>query len=136
MKTASLISFIVYISSLSTTSANQSHAQVARRVQARASSITTPTSTQTTSAPSTAPTDSSTAQDIQTLHERRLSNIVGALTNASSIANWLSTLDPNGQWPDVDYTTGCPAQRANWPAELVRSAFFLTRLTEFLAALE
>ncbi|KAJ6575156.1 polysaccharide lyase family 8 protein [Mycena capillaripes] len=114
MKTASLISFIFYISSLSSTSATQPHSRAARRVQARASSITTPTSTQTNSAP----TDSTTAQDIETLHERRLSNIVGALTNASSIASWLSTLDKNGQWPDVDYTTGCPAQRANWPAEL------------------
>ncbi|KAJ6503511.1 polysaccharide lyase family 8 protein [Mycena vitilis] len=79
------------------------------------STISTPTSIQTTS--TAAPTDSGTAQDIQTLTQRRLSNIVGALTNASSIPAWLSTLDGNGQWPDVDYTTGCPAQRANWPAE-------------------
>ncbi|KAG5634466.1 hypothetical protein H0H81_001850, partial [Sphagnurus paluster] len=31
----------------------------------------------------------------------------------------LSTLDENGKWPDseVDYTTGCEARRANWPAQ-------------------
>lgn len=28
-----------------------------------------------------------------------------------------STLGPDGSWPDIDYTTGCAAQRANWPAE-------------------
>lgn len=31
----------------------------------------------------------------------------------------LSTLGPDGKWPDseVDYTTGCTARRANWPAQ-------------------
>ena len=31
----------------------------------------------------------------------------------------LATLGSNGKWPDseIDYTTGCAAQRANWPAE-------------------
>ncbi|KAF7307058.1 Polysaccharide lyase family 8 protein [Mycena indigotica] len=56
-------------------------------------------------------------QDVATLLERRLSNIVGDLTNAASIGTWLSTQNANGQWPDVDYTTGCTAQRANWPAK-------------------
>lgn len=28
----------------------------------------------------------------------------------------LSTLGDDGKWPDseIDYTTGCPARRANW----------------------
>ncbi|KAK7064199.1 polysaccharide lyase family 8 protein, partial [Favolaschia claudopus] len=68
---------------------------------------------------SSTPISLSTARDVETLHERRLSNIVGALTDATSIPYWLSTLNASGQWPDVDYTTGCPAQRANWPAEVV-----------------
>ncbi|KAJ6610029.1 polysaccharide lyase family 8 protein [Mycena sp. CBHHK59/15] len=72
----------------------------------------------TVSAQPTPTVDPITAQDIATIHERRLSNIVGALAQASSIASWLSTLNSSGQWPDVDYTTGCPAQRANWPAEI------------------
>ena len=35
------------------------------------------------------------------------------------ICNRLSTLGPDGKWPDneVDYTTGCAARRANWPAQ-------------------
>ncbi|KAJ7487640.1 polysaccharide lyase family 8 protein [Mycena galericulata] len=72
----------------------------------------------TVSAQPTPSLTASTAQDVETITERRLVNIVGEATNASSIASWLSTLEPDGQWPDLDYTTGCPAQRANWPAEL------------------
>ncbi|CAK5268181.1 unnamed protein product [Mycena citricolor] len=59
-----------------------------------------------------------TAQDIATLTARRLDNIVGELTDGASVSTWLSTLNASGQWADVDYTTGCPAQRANWPAEI------------------
>ncbi|KAJ6552997.1 chondroitin AC/alginate lyase [Mycena capillaripes] len=73
--------------------------------------------TQSSASAGSTPIASSTAQDIETLYQRRLSNIVGALSNANFISSWLSTLNLSGQWPDVDYTTGCPAQRANWPAE-------------------
>ncbi|KAF7339439.1 Polysaccharide lyase family 8 protein [Mycena sanguinolenta] len=104
--------------SLASTSALSSAAQVSN--SANATSITslsaTPTVSTQPSATST-PINSTTAQDIETLTQRRLSNIVGALTNASSIGTWLSILNASGQFPDVDYTTGCPAQRANWPAE-------------------
>jgi hypothetical protein len=51
-----------------------------------ASSSSASVSTQPTATAS--PTDPSTAQDIETLHQRRLSNIVGALTNASFIPSW------------------------------------------------
>ncbi|KAF8898701.1 polysaccharide lyase family 8 protein [Infundibulicybe gibba] len=64
--------------------------------------------------------DPQTLQDIQTITTRRLSSIVGALSgSASSISAWISTLGPDGKWPDseVDYTTGCDARRANWPAQ-------------------
>jgi hypothetical protein len=32
----------------------------------------------------------------------------------------LSTLGSDGKWPgnEVDYTTGCAARRANWPAQV------------------
>lgn len=29
----------------------------------------------------------------------------------------LNNLTATGQWPDVNYTAGCDAQRANWPAQ-------------------
>ena len=29
----------------------------------------------------------------------------------------MQSLDSNGKWPDVDYTTGCDARRASWPAQ-------------------
>ncbi|KAI0365219.1 polysaccharide lyase family 8 protein [Pilatotrama ljubarskyi] len=58
-----------------------------------------------------------TTQDIQTVTERRLATIVGATTGATSVSTWLSTLQSNGQWPDVDYTAGCDAPTANWKAQ-------------------
>ncbi|KAJ3576650.1 hypothetical protein NP233_g291 [Leucocoprinus birnbaumii] len=53
------------------------------------------------------------------MQTRRLSNIVGPLTGASDIQSWMDSLGTDGKWPDseVDYTTGCPARRANWPAQ-------------------
>ncbi|KAJ8522567.1 hypothetical protein ONZ45_g913 [Pleurotus djamor] len=57
------------------------------------------------------------AADIDIVRDRRYSIIVGSTTGATSIANWLSSLDSTGKWPDVDYTTGCPAQTSSWPAQ-------------------
>ncbi|KAI0778155.1 polysaccharide lyase family 8 protein [Trametes elegans] len=57
------------------------------------------------------------AQDIQTVTERRFATIVGGTTGASSIPSWLSTLQSTGTWPDVDYTAGCDAPKANWKAQ-------------------
>ncbi|KAG5720111.1 Chondroitinase-AC [Termitomyces sp. T112] len=62
----------------------------------------------------------SAQQDIDIIYERRLNSIVGALPDpAGSISAWLSSLGPDGKWPnsEVDYTTGCAARRANWPAQ-------------------
>ncbi|KAL7285292.1 hypothetical protein ACG7TL_000387 [Trametes sanguinea] len=77
------------------------------------------------SATSTAPSqptqtlDPGTLTDIETARERRLSLILSGITSTSLVPQWLSTLGPDGKWPDseVDYTTGCDARRANWPAE-------------------
>ncbi|KAF9563105.1 polysaccharide lyase family 8 protein [Agrocybe pediades] len=90
-----------------------------------ASTITTAntTSTSATSTTASQPTqtlDPSTLQEIQILQTRRLSSIIGAITTSpKNIPAWLSTLGPDGKWPDseVDYTTGCDARRANWPAQ-------------------
>ncbi|KAI0322716.1 polysaccharide lyase family 8 protein [Amylostereum chailletii] len=59
------------------------------------------------------------SDEIQLVTERRLSTIVGETTGASSISSWLASLGADGKWPDseVDYTTGCDAQTASWPAQ-------------------
>ncbi|KAF8626538.1 hypothetical protein AX15_004841 [Amanita polypyramis BW_CC] len=78
-------------------------------------------STSTSTFPSqTSHISSTTFQDVEIIHERRLSTIVAALnlSEVPQISEWLVTLDSSGTWPDVDYTTGCAAQRANWPAEV------------------
>ncbi|KZP31300.1 polysaccharide lyase family 8 protein [Athelia psychrophila] len=60
--------------------------------------------------------------DISAILQRRITNIIDTLSAqsaAASIPGWLSTLGANGTWPasEVDYTTGCVAQKANWPAQ-------------------
>ncbi|GLB35537.1 putative polysaccharide lyase family 8, N terminal alpha-helical domain [Lyophyllum shimeji] len=59
------------------------------------------------------------ADALSTIRERRITNIISGVIGTRDIAAWLLTLDANGKWPDseVDYTTGCPARRANWPAQ-------------------
>ncbi|KAI8065690.1 galactose mutarotase-like domain-containing protein [Gongronella butleri] len=37
-------------------------------------------------------------------------------TSVSSVAKWVSSLGSNGQWSDIDYTSGCDGRRASWPA--------------------
>ncbi|KAJ3574860.1 hypothetical protein NP233_g1480 [Leucocoprinus birnbaumii] len=63
--------------------------------------------------------DPTTLAEIQLMTSRRLSTIVGPLANGSNIQAWLNSLGADGKWPDseVDYTTGCAARRANWPAQ-------------------
>ncbi|KAJ6489074.1 polysaccharide lyase family 8 protein [Mycena sanguinolenta] len=55
--------------------------------------------------------------DIDTVRQRRLSNIVGSSTGAANIALWQSSLLPNATWADVDYTAGCTASPSSWPAQ-------------------
>ncbi|KAF8061711.1 polysaccharide lyase family 8 protein [Lyophyllum atratum] len=59
------------------------------------------------------------ADSLTTIRDRRITDIISGITGDQDIAAWLGTLDANGKWPDteVDYTTGCPARRANWPAQ-------------------
>ncbi|GJE86084.1 polysaccharide lyase family 8 protein [Phanerochaete sordida] len=74
-----------------------------------------PSSTSTSAAPG----QTSATADIELLTSRRLDFIVAGAGSPSNISDWLSTLGSDGKWPDseVDYTTGCTARRANWPAE-------------------
>lgn len=57
-------------------------------------------------------------QNMDTVLQRRLGFITSSATMVPSIASWLQTLGPDGSWPaaEINYTFGCPAQRANWPA--------------------
>ncbi|KAH8120362.1 polysaccharide lyase family 8 protein [Phellopilus nigrolimitatus] len=73
----------------------------------------------TTTVISTPTAGPSILADINTIHVRRLPFIISSVNGATDISAWLSTLGSNGQWPasEIDYTNGCSAQRANWPAE-------------------
>ncbi|CAE6446560.1 unnamed protein product [Rhizoctonia solani] len=56
-------------------------------------------------------------QDIQTVYERRLPFIVSSsLATPELVQQYLGSLGEGGTWPDVNYATGCDAQRANWQA--------------------
>ncbi|CAE6405220.1 unnamed protein product [Rhizoctonia solani] len=56
-------------------------------------------------------------QDIQTVYERRLPFITSSsLATPALVQQYLSTLGEDGTWSEVNYATGCDAQRANWPA--------------------
>ncbi|KAG6827678.1 hypothetical protein H0H92_010809 [Tricholoma furcatifolium] len=61
------------------------------------------------------------ADSFASIHDRRIADILDSLGTDSNryIAAWSASLDENGKWPDseVDYTTGCAARRANWPAQ-------------------
>lgn len=78
--------------------------------------------TSTTIVPASNPTqasNSSTLQDIATIHSRRLETIIGSITsNSSNISTWITDLQGDGKWlgSDIDYTAGCDGRKANWPA--------------------
>ncbi|KAG1755247.1 polysaccharide lyase family 8 protein [Suillus paluster] len=59
-------------------------------------------------------------RDINTINQRRLVTIIEEITeNPQSIASWIADLGADGRWPDseVNYATGCDAQKADWPAQ-------------------
>lgn len=73
-----------------------------------------------TSISSTLAINSTITQDIDSIHQRRLVTIIEGITrDPKQITSWIADLGANGQWPgsEVDYTTGCDAQRSNWPAQ-------------------
>ncbi|KAG9018585.1 hypothetical protein FRB90_011307 [Tulasnella sp. 427] len=61
------------------------------------------------------------AGDLAILYSRRVPLTVSSLSSNGAdptLSKWINTISPTGQWPDLSYTTGCPATRANWPAEV------------------
>ncbi|KAI0365220.1 galactose mutarotase-like protein [Pilatotrama ljubarskyi] len=84
-----------------------------------ASSSASQNGTSTTVALPTQSLDPATLADIQSVRQRRLSLIISGIPSTYPVTQWLATLGPDGKWPDseIDYTTGCTARRANWPAE-------------------
>lgn len=58
-------------------------------------------------------------EELKTLYDRKIDFIIQDYTkNIKLIPTWLTTFSSdNGTWSDVDYTSGCTARRANWPAQ-------------------
>ncbi|KAN0135704.1 polysaccharide lyase family 8 protein [Lactarius tabidus] len=110
--------------SSSSTSALSSPASPAPSTNISSSSETvSPTSTlfsSTAPSPTLAPPDPQTVQDMDTVLQRRVGSIIASVSQVSQVASWLQTLTSNGSWPasEIDYTTGCSAVRANWPASV------------------
>ncbi|KAL4243438.1 dermatan-sulfate isomerase family protein [Abortiporus biennis] len=119
-KPTSSESHSVLPASSSSTSSSLSLSPTFQSTFAVTSSSSTPNATATntsSSSPSSQPVgipDPTTLADIRVMTERRLTFIVSAVNQVSSIASWLSTLGPDGKWPDseVDYTAGCAARPA------------------------
>ncbi|KIO20137.1 polysaccharide lyase family 8 protein [Tulasnella calospora MUT 4182] len=58
--------------------------------------------------------------DLQTLYNGMIPFIVQMYPvkdGAQQLAGWLKNFTATDQWPDVNYTAGCDAQKANWPAQ-------------------
>ncbi|KAI8646698.1 chondroitin AC/alginate lyase, partial [Parasitella parasitica] len=59
-----------------------------------------------------------TANNMATLKARRLRNIIDiGETSTENVNTWKSSLKSTGTWSDVDYSVGCDARVASWPAQ-------------------
>ncbi|KAI8380649.1 polysaccharide lyase family 8 protein [Choanephora cucurbitarum] len=58
-------------------------------------------------------------QELQVLYDRKIDFIIqDNIKNFEQIPIWMNNYSAdNGTWSDVDYTAGCSARRANWPAQ-------------------
>ncbi|KAG8871882.1 hypothetical protein FRB97_008236 [Tulasnella sp. 331] len=58
--------------------------------------------------------------DLNTLYQRRIPFIAASVpvTGSHMLDKWLNLSTSVGMYSDVDYTFGCPARRANWPAQI------------------
>ncbi|KAK0506120.1 polysaccharide lyase family 8 protein [Armillaria luteobubalina] len=125
--------FASLLSSVLVCSAADAVSQAALASSASASSVTTPAISATTS--SSQPTATST-QVINLIRDRRLTSTISGLSGSNNgITGWLSSLDSDGKWPDVNYATGCAAQRANWPARDHWSPWQVLGTVEFQVSL-
>lgn len=75
-------------------------------------------------------------EELKTLYDRKIDFIIQDYSsNAIQIPTWLNTFsNDNGTWTDVDYTSGCTARRANWPAQqhFIRIGKHLQNVTTFI----
>ncbi|KAJ6647176.1 Chondroitinase-AC [Pseudolycoriella hygida] len=55
--------------------------------------------------------------DLEVIYERRLQELLSDNYNPPLAAQWRNQITKDGTWNDVDYTSGCPARRATWPAQ-------------------
>ncbi|KAJ4144516.1 hypothetical protein LMH87_003397 [Akanthomyces muscarius] len=63
--------------------------------------------------------DAHDAEDMTTLSRRRVADLAEFSDPSwfGSIQKWIDTQRPDGTWADVNYLSGCPARRANWPIQ-------------------
>ncbi|KZV63214.1 polysaccharide lyase family 8 protein [Peniophora sp. CONT] len=86
-------------------------------IPSSSSSISSPPTASSSASTPTTTLNATEASDLETILSRRLTFAIRSAGDASNVGTWLDSLSVEGTWPDVDYTAGCPAQRANWPAE-------------------
>ncbi|VDC01511.1 unnamed protein product [Peniophora sp. CBMAI 1063] len=77
---------------------------------------TTASTLSSTATPTTLP-NATTSSIFDTILNRRIDFLLRDVSGVANVQTWLDTLTANGTWPDVDYTSGCDAQKANWPAQ-------------------
>ncbi|KAF8748414.1 Polysaccharide lyase family 8, N terminal alpha-helical domain [Rhizoctonia solani] len=57
------------------------------------------------------------ANDVDTIYNRQFNYIISTTDlSQTNIGGYISSLQPNGTWADVNYASGCTARRASWPA--------------------
>jgi hypothetical protein len=75
-------------------------------------------------------------EELKILYDRKIDFIIQDYSsNIIQIPTWLNTFyNDNGTWADIDYTSGCTARRANWPAQqhFVRIGKHLQSITIFI----
>ena len=75
-------------------------------------------------------------EELKILYDRKIDFIIQDYSsNIIQIPTWLNTFyNNNGTWADIDYTSGCTARRANWPAQqhFVRIGKNLQSITIFI----
>lgn len=72
------------------------------------------------------------ASDVDTVLARRVALLRSGWDAAgleADAARLLAGVGPDYTWADVNYTSGCSAQRSNWPAQVRRSVAFSPILT-------
>ncbi|ATY64353.1 polysaccharide lyase family 8 [Cordyceps militaris] len=63
--------------------------------------------------------DAQDTRDMATLSRRRVADLAEFPNPLwfGSVQEWIDTQKSDGTWADVNYLSGCPARRANWPIQ-------------------